>query len=101
MDTTCVSLTAASAQTNNQDQSLQIMLTPLLRIRSVNGCFYLRQKSMSARRAKQDLKAGVQQLENMWDSLAEKHLSECILLRMCVQEDQHSHDSSWNTEYSI
>ena len=45
---------------------------------------------MSARRAKQDLKAGVQQLENMWDSLAEKHLSECVLLHMCVQEDQHS-----------
>ena len=37
------------------------------------------QKNMSARRAKQDFKAGVQQLENMWDSLAEKHLSECIL----------------------
>ena len=35
---------------------------------------------MSARRAKQDLKAGVQQLENMWESLAEKHLSEFVYI---------------------
>ena len=51
---------------------------------------------MSARRAKQDFKAGVQQLENMWDSLAEKHLSECILLHICVQEDQHSLNIPFN-----
>ena len=54
---------------------------------------------MSARRAKQDFKAGVQQLENMWDSLAEKHLSECILLHICVQEDQHSLNIPFSSPY--
>ena len=31
---------------------------------------------MSARKARQDLKGGLQQLEDMWSSMAEKHLSE-------------------------
>ena len=31
---------------------------------------------MSARRAKQDLKAGVERLEHMWDDLVEKHIGE-------------------------